>query len=107
MNERELKIFNKGVEVGMNLEKEFAQTFKLLVTNSAKTIIRKGKRSKGSGKWTEEEDEIMRENKNLSGKELAKLFPHRNFSAIATHKSGLGLKADKVEDNGLARLNQK
>ena len=49
----------------------------------------------------------MRENKNLSGNELAKLFPSRSFVSIATHKSNLGLKVDKkVEDNCLAHLNQ-
>lgn len=106
MNSREKEIFLRGLNVGIRIAEELETGLPSL---KEKNVVDKVKKVKGKKvRWTEEEDEIIRRNANVSGKEMTALLPGREYAAVISRKNYLGVRRTetKIKNDGLAKLGQ-
>lgn len=110
MNEREKSIFLEGFEAGLKFAEKFNSQTEAGVKKPANILFDKMKKSRrGKRKsWTENDDNIIRENADKKVKEYIHLLPSRTIASISWRRTMLGIKRKKeeVKDNDLANLNQ-
>lgn len=111
MNERDKLLFLKGLEVGLKLSEEYGEK-EAREPEPERVVVKRGKRMKKynhPGNWSEEEDAILRANRDLQIKQLVPLLPKRSLTSITTRRSTLGIKRTyqaQAVPVGIANLGQ-